>query len=204
MSARLNKSVSLAVLAPCAAVLIAQWAAPAAQAGLGSSKVDRGRHLVDSMACTDCHTPMKFDAKLNMPVPDAERFLSGHPAGAPTAAAMAPGSAMVVGQTGTSFRFPFGVVYSANLTPDETGLKGWSEKMFVDAIRTGRHMGGTGRPIYPPMPWPSFRNLGDEDLRAIYAYLRTIKPVRNDVPDAEIPPPVEAAMIRMAEAVSKP
>ena len=56
--------------------------------------------------------------------------------------------------------------------------------MFVSAIRTGRHM-GKARPIMPPMPWPAFRNGTDEDLKSIYAYLRTIKPIANHVPDAQ-------------------
>jgi hypothetical protein len=79
------------------------------------------------------------------------------------------------------------VSYSANLTPDaNTGIGSWSEDTFVRALRTGRHM-GVSRPILPPMPWGSFRNLTDQDLRSIYAYLRTVRPVRNRVPDP-LPP----------------
>jgi hypothetical protein len=60
--------------------------------------------------------------------------------------------------------------------------------MFVNAIRTGKHM-GTSRAILPPMPWPAFRNATDEDLKSIYAYLRTVTPLTNHVPDVQ--PPVQ-------------
>ena len=53
--------------------------------------------------------------------------------------------------------------------------------MFIKAMRTGRHM-GYGRPILPPMPWQDIGSLKDEDLKAIFAYLRTIRPVSNHVP----------------------
>jgi hypothetical protein len=77
--------------------------------------------------------------------------------------------------------------YAANLTPDRnTGLGIWTEEMFVSAIRTGRHM-GTSREILPPMPWPAFRNATDDDLKSIYAYLRTLTPVTNHVPDVQPP-----------------
>jgi hypothetical protein len=58
--------------------------------------------------------------------------------------------------------------------------------MFVKAIRTGKHMGAS-REILPPMPWPAFRNATDEDLKSIYAYLRSLKPVVNHVPDVTPP-----------------
>ena len=79
--------------------------------------------------------------------------------------------------------------YTANLTPDpETGLGQWTEQQFVDTIRTGRHQ-GRGREILPPMPWPAFRNLNDADLKAIFAFLRTIPPMKNKVPDPVIAAP---------------
>lgn len=77
--------------------------------------------------------------------------------------------------------------YAFNLTPDQnTGLGIWTEQMFVSAIRTGRHM-GVSRPILPPMPWQMYRNLTDDDLKAVYAYLRTVKPIHNRVPDPQPP-----------------
>ncbi|HKR66896.1 MAG TPA: diheme cytochrome c-553, partial [Thermoanaerobaculia bacterium] len=86
--------------------------------------------------------------------------------------------------TNTAFAGPWGVSYARNLTPDQvTGIGIWSEEMFIKTIRTGRHW-GVSRPILPPMPWFNYRKMTDEDLKSVYAYLRTIKPVHNDVPDA--------------------
>ena len=79
------------------------------------------------------------------------------------------------------------VSFTANLTPDsETGLGKWTLQNFVDTIRTGRHM-GRGRPILPPMPIPMYKNFTDQDLDAIYSYLRTIPVVSNRVPEP-LPP----------------
>jgi hypothetical protein len=75
-----------------------------------------------------------------------------------------------------------------NLTPDEnTGIGSWSEQTFMQAMKTGKHM-GVSRPILPPMPWPSYGQLTDDDLKAIYAFLRTLPPVKNRIPDP-VPPP---------------
>ena len=76
-----------------------------------------------------------------------------------------------------------------NLTPDpETGLGKWTEQQFVDTIRTGRQQ-GRGREILPPMPWQAIKNLNDADLKAIFAYLRTIAAINNKVPDPIIAAP---------------
>jgi hypothetical protein len=92
--------------------------------------------------------------------------------------------------TNTAFSGPWGISYAANLTPDQnTGMGIWTEEMFVKALRTGRHM-GVSREILPPMPWPAFRTATDEDLKSMYAYLRSIKPVVNHVPDVQ--PPADA------------
>ena len=64
----------------------------------------------------------------------------------------------------------------------------WPEDIFVDTIKTGKHWGAS-RPILPPMPWQSYSQLTDDDLKAIYAYLRTIPPIKNRVPEAQPAPP---------------
>jgi hypothetical protein len=64
--------------------------------------------------------------------------------------------------------------------------------MFVKAMRTGRHM-GVSRPILPPMPWQSLAGLNDPDLKAVYAYLRSLPPIKNRVPDAVIAEPQVAS-----------
>jgi len=89
--------------------------------------------------------------------------------------------------TNTAFAGPWGISYAINLTPDvNTGMGIWTEEMFVRAIRTGRHM-GQSRPILPPMPWPAYSRLTDQDLKSIHAYLRSIPPIENLVPDALLP-----------------
>lgn len=153
------------------------------------SPVERGAFLVRMGSCTDCHTPMVFDEKIGMPVPDRSRYLSGHPEGAPRPQGQPKGhDQAVIGPTFTSFRLPFGTVFAANLTPDpETGLGNWTEDMFLRAVRTGRHMGGNGRPIVPPMPWPTLAQQSDDDLKAIFAYLRSLPAIKNEVPQPDVP-----------------
>jgi mono/diheme cytochrome c family protein len=152
------------------------------------ARVERGRYLVTSIGCGDCHTPKKMTP--NGPEPDTTKLLSGHPEGAklpPPPEPKGPWIASISGDM-TAWAGPWGVSYTANLTPDRnTGLGIWTEQMFIDAIRKGKHM-GISRPILPPMPWQDFRTLTDEDLKAIYAYLRSIPPVSNHVPDP-LPPP---------------
>ena len=72
---------------------------------------------------------------------------------------------------------------SANITPDPSGISYYDETLFVQTLRTGQ-IGA--RVLNPPMPWWVFRNMSDEDLKAIFAYLRTVKPVRHEIeqPDA--------------------
>ena len=89
--------------------------------------------------------------------------------------------------TNTSWAGPWGVSFTANLTPDvETGLGAWTVDDFKATIRGGRHM-GRGRPVLPPMPIAVYDNFSDDDLEAVFAYLRTIPPVKNRVPEPEAP-----------------
>jgi mono/diheme cytochrome c family protein len=171
-------------------------ALPAATFGVASiatsvtsaRRVSRGAYLVSAMGCGGCHTPKTMGP--DGPRADASRFLAGHPEGAALAppAAFGPGPWVAASSWDTTaWSGPWGISYSANLTPDEnTGIGSWSEETFVGALRTGRHM-GVSRRILPPMPWGAFRHLTDEDLRSIYAYLFTIPPVRNRVPEPGAP-----------------
>ena len=90
----------------------------------------------------------------------------------------------------TAWAGPWGVSFAANLTPDkETGIAEWSEEHFIQALRTGKHQGQpNGRDILPPMPWQFFKSMTDEDLKAIFAYLRSLPPVKNQVPLPVLPP----------------
>lgn len=151
-------------------------------------KVARGAFLVHVGGCNDCHTPWKMGA--NGPEPDMTRMLSGHPQdlAVPPAPALPPGFwSMAAGATMTAWSGPWGVSFTANLTPDkETGLGGWTEEEFLATLQTGRHQ-GRGRPILPPMPWQNLSTIPEAELSAIYAYLRTIPAVRNKVPDPIAP-----------------
>ena len=180
-------SVAAAATVGCSESQISVTASAATQSG---ARAERGQYLVSVMGCNDCHTPLKMGPK--GPEPDMSRFLTGHPEQiGPLPSAKSQGPWLWAGAaTNTAFAGPWGVSYAANLTPDRnTGLGIWTEDMFVRAIRTGRHM-GTSREILPPMPWPAFRNATDADLKSIYAYLRTLKPVVNHVPDVQ--PPADA------------
>jgi mono/diheme cytochrome c family protein len=158
-------------------------------------KVERGKYLVLGLGgCNDCHTPKKMGPR--GPELDTSRLLSGHPEASklPPPPKLPPGPwiAVISGDL-TAWSGPWGISYGTNLTPDETtGMGIWTEEMFIKALKTGRHM-GTSRPILPPMPWETFRNMSDEDLAAIYAYLRTIPPIKNRVPEAVIAPPPPGA-----------
>ena len=161
------------------------------------SPVERGQYLVTVAGCGDCHTPFKMGA--NGPEPDLSRMLSGHPAAMtmpPAPAAQGPwiwsGAA-----TNTAFAGPWGVTYAPNLTPDkETGLGMWTEDQFLRAMRTGKHWGqADNRPILPPMPWQNYARMNADDLKAIYAYLRSVPSVENLAPSAVLAPPPPAAVV---------
>jgi cytochrome c5 len=186
--------------APASTAPTTQKEPPAvAAAATHADIVKRGEQLVKMGGCSDCHTPMAFDPKIGMPVPQMDRFLSGHPAGAPDPSGNpGKGDQAVIGPTFTSFRLPFGVVYARNLTPDpETGLR-MEKAQFIATLRTGKHRGeAEGRPILPPMPWMNLQNASDEDLTAMYSYLQSITPIKNAVPEPKVPAPVIAEMAKL-------
>jgi mono/diheme cytochrome c family protein len=161
--------------------------------GLGNAakadeRVKRGEYIVKTSACHDCHTPLVMGS--SGPEPDMARALSGHPQDISIKApvSLAEPWAAAFSSTMTAASGPWGVSFAANLTPDpETGvLRDFTEEQFIRTLRTGRHQ-GQGRPILPPMPWPVYGNMTDDDLKAVFAYLRQIPAVRNKVPDP-IPP----------------
>ena len=182
-----TKTRIAAVLAACA-VGSAALAQDKAQPPVMDTKVARGKYLVSTSACMDCHTPFKMGP--NGPEPDMTRMLSGHPESLkmPPAPKLPEGPWLIVSSgTNTAWSGPWGVSFTANLTPDaETGLGKWNERDFIATIRTGRHL-GRGREILPPMPIPVYQNFTDEDLSAIFAYLRTIPAVKNRVPEPIAP-----------------
>jgi len=154
------------------------------------SPVEHGKYLVTVGGCNDCHTPKKLGP--NGPEPNMDLELSGNPSTeklAPVPVGLiAPDKYLtVVNNHLGAWVGPWGVSFAMNLTPDKsTGLGSWTEEMFVTALRTGKHQ-GTGRPILPPMPWYWYRNMTDQDLKAVFAYLQSLKPINNPIPDP-LPP----------------
>lgn len=152
--------------------------------------VKRGENLVASVGCNDCHSPKIMTDK--GPEVDLNRRLSGHPAQEtlPPYDKETAKSYVLFNMGSTAAIGPWGTSFSANLTPDETGIGNWTEQQFLKAIKEGKFKGMDGtRPLLPPMPWTEYRNLPDEDLKAIFAYLKTVNPVDNVVPAAVPPSP---------------
>jgi mono/diheme cytochrome c family protein len=179
---------ALAVAAVIGLAMLRATSSIAADATTSVDKAARGKYLVTIAGCNDCHTPLKMGP--NGPEPDTSRMLSGHPESLvmPPAPTLPQGPwAVTAGVTSTAWSGPWGVSFTANLTPDlETGLGRWTLRNFKDTIRSGRHL-GRGRPILPPMPIPMYKHMTDEDLEAVFSYLRTIPAVSNRVPEPRPP-----------------
>jgi hypothetical protein len=160
--------------------------------------VERGRNLVIGGACHDCHSPKIMTPE--GPRVDSSRMLSGHPADGPipdiNPKALQPGNWILFSPDLTAFIGPWGLSYSVNLTSDSaTGIGAWTEANFVSAIRTGRHMGlPTARRISPPMPWDNYSHMSENDLRSIFAYLKTTPPIHNRVHEPYSPDEVREMM----------
>jgi mono/diheme cytochrome c family protein len=113
-----------------------------------TDKVRYGEYLANIGHCMECHTPRNDKGMLVM----ASR-----------------------GAGGQVFPGPWGQSVSRNLTPHETGLKGWSDAEIARAIRTGLRK--DGQPLKPPMAFDFYKNIDDADMAALIAYLRSLKPV---------------------------
>ncbi len=178
------------ILTGLLAASLSQEAVLASETNENQEVIKRGEYLVSYGGCNDCHTP-----KINTPKgpePDSNKLLSGHPSTEelpeiPPGIIGAEKWGALTNNDLTAWVGPWGVSFAANLTPDNrTGLGGWTEELFITAMRTGKHL-GVGREILPPMPWYTLAALTDEDLKAIFAYLHSIKPIENEVPQP-IPP----------------
>lgn len=157
--------------------------------------ISHGKYLVTVGGCDDCHTAKIYTS--NGPVPDTTRRLAGFITGTKLPALdikfVAPGNWVVTESNFSAWVGPWGISYAANLTPDNaTGIGALSEELFIKTLREGKWM-GVGRPLLPPMPWQTIGQMTDQDLKAIYAYLKTIKPIHNEVPQP-VPPDKMKAM----------
>lgn len=147
-----------------------------------------GKYIVSTSGCDDCHTPKIFTEA--GPVFDTTRLLSGYQQDEvlPSLDVNALGgkwAATVMSLT--AWVGPWGISYASNLTPDNaTGIGTLSEEMFIKTMREGKWM-GVGRPLLPPMPWQVYGMKTDQDLKAIYAYLKSLKPIHNEVPQPTPP-----------------
>ena len=163
----------------------------AAQQMTHAEMVAKGKQLVTMGGCNDCHTPKVMTAM--GPEPDSTKLLMGHQASDPIPDYPAEflatsGWIAATNPSMTAWAGPWGISFSANLTPDQvTGSGAWTEDAFIQAMRTGTHL-GMGRPIMPPMPWQGIGQLPDEDLKAIFAYLQSIPAIANQVPMPVEPP----------------
>lgn len=157
------------------------------------TKIRWGQHLVTIGGCNDCHTPKKMTPM--GPVDDSTLALSGHPEKLPAPDVdrkQMESKGLVVTSDFTTWIGPWGITYSANLTPDETGIGNWTEDQFLYALKNSISKGLAGsRPLMPPMSMMPVKHMTDEELKAIFAYLRTIKPIKNN--SVQPTPPVLAA-----------
>ena len=146
--------------------------------------VKRGEYLVNAIGCDDCHSPKRFGPHGPEIIPELR--LSGFPQDAllpPIDTATVNKGWTLFAPDLTSAVGLWGQSYAANLTPDETGMGNWTEDHFLTAIKKGKFKGlENGRDLLPPMPWFVYKNLSDEDIKSIFAYLQSIPPVRNIVP----------------------
>jgi hypothetical protein len=154
--------------------------------------IAHGKNLVSIGGCNDCHTPKIMTQE--GPIPDTTRLLAGSPQDMKLPPIdtnqITPGKWYLGSSDLTAWVGPWGISYSANLTPDNsTGIGGWTDEIFIKMFRNGKFMGiDAGRPIMPPMPVTELSNaLTDNDLKCILAYLRSLPAIKNQVP-AYIPP----------------
>lgn len=148
-----------------------------------------GKHIVTVSGCHDCHTPKKMGP--NGPELDSSLLLAGHQANVPPPDVNREEietKGLIVTNTLTAWVGPWGISYAANLTSDRTGIGGWQESNLITALREGKYKGiKSNRQLLPPMPWEMFREMSDGELKAIYAYLKSTKPINNVVPNP-VPP----------------
>jgi len=155
------------------------------------SQLKWGEHLVTICGCNDCHTPKKMGPK--GPENDMSLMLSGHPAQMPPAdfdRMEAAKRGLIVTQTFTSWTGPWGTTFAANLTSDSTGIGNWTEAQFLKALKEKKWMGlDNTRPLMPPMSEMPVNLMSDDELKAVFAYLKSTPPVKNVFPTAILLPP---------------
>jgi hypothetical protein len=131
--------------------------------------VERGRYILTAIEGCGCHTREDKNGHK-----DKQWHFAGAPEKPPPA-----GSPANVGWTTPGYE----KIYASNITPDpETGIGKWTEADFLLAMRSG--LTPNRRVLDPQMPWNAFQGITDRDLKSMWAYLKTIKPIKNKVPDS--------------------
>ena len=161
-------------------------AAPSAE-----DNIKEGQRLVAALDCEICHSPKRMGPKGPEIIPEL-RF-GGHQAGTQLPpydektvkagwALFAPDFTSIIG--------PWGQSYAGNISSDSTGIGMWTEEQFKKVLREGKYKGlDNTRPILPPMPWEAYKNLTDDEISKVFAFLKSTSPVKNVVPTAIINPP---------------
>jgi len=197
-----STSISLAVLA--SALLLSQCNQKTADSqsaqpisptpsynGFGS-QTKWGEHLVTIGGCNDCHSPKKMTD--HGPEIDSSLLLSGHPAKMPPPDVNRKemeSKGLSVTNTLTAWVGPWGISFAGNITSDSTGIGNWKEEQFIYALKYGKYKGlATSRALLPPMPWEMYKHMTDDEMKDIFAYLKTTTPINNIVPPPV--PPVSA------------
>lgn len=152
-----------------------------------SEIIEKGRIITEIFGCVDCHSPKIQEGEFL--VNDPEKLFSGHPADNKlpqfSPDIIGPGKWRgLFTDSMTAWGGPWGISYAANLTPDKkTGIGRLSEDNFVSILNIGIHS-NMNRKLMEPMPWKEISELRDDDLKAVFQYLKTVKPVRNNVPES--------------------
>jgi mono/diheme cytochrome c family protein len=145
-----------------------------------AERIERGRYLSEHLLqCFVCHSERDWNAP-----------------GAPPVEAR-KGAGAIYSQSGER------VLVAPNITPDpETGAGSWTDDMLARAIREG--IGHDGRPLHPAMWYRSFAFLSDEDLASVVVYVRTLPPVRNDLPATTLPSSELAEISALPKPIASP
>jgi mono/diheme cytochrome c family protein len=146
--------------------------------------VKRGAYLVEIMGCNDCHSPKRMGTQGPEVIPETK--LSGYQAnrqlGKVEKEAIKNGWALFNSDLTVGVG-PWGATFAANITSDETGIGNWTEEQFKRALTQGKYKGlETSRMLLPPMPWVNYMHMADDDIHAVFQYLKSTKPVQNVVP----------------------
>jgi mono/diheme cytochrome c family protein len=144
------------------------------------ARIERGKYIANSMGCLYCHSPHDWSQR-DEPIPS--------------------------GMLGAGQQMPYsdlpGRIIAPNLTPDkETGAGTWSDDALARALREG--IGHDGRALFPIMPYAHYRTMPDEDLASVVVYLRSLPPVKNQLPKTEVIFPVKYFMRNAPQPITAP